>query len=191
MKNEFVKTKNVKSFLNALSALSQRGAKEACLMVVDGKPGLGKTHAFGRAGGDHIAGQQRHACRQLGIAPHEAVFIDDNFHGIHCAKAAGCIAVGFVAPSDDRKGHAETLRAEGGDHVVHGMAEFHGLLKTLTSEKARTSQEIENGASSIIPVGAVAHMFGGSEKESFEIGTGEYNKKLDSKIANIQSQCNL
>jgi len=64
-------------------------------------------------------------------------------------------------------------------------------IKTLNSEKARTSQEIEDGASSIIPIGAVAHMFGGSEKESLEIGTGEYNKKLDAKIAAIQSQCGL
>jgi len=64
-------------------------------------------------------------------------------------------------------------------------------IKTLNSEKARTSQEIENGASSIIPIGAVAHMFGGSEKESLEIGTGEYNKKLDAKIAEIKKQCNI
>ena len=64
-------------------------------------------------------------------------------------------------------------------------------IKTLNSEKARTSQEIENGASSIIPIGAVAHMFGGSEKESFEIGTGEYNKKLDEKIAQIKLQCHV
>jgi PBP1b-binding outer membrane lipoprotein LpoB len=64
-------------------------------------------------------------------------------------------------------------------------------IKTLTSEKARTSQEIEAGAGSIIPVGAVAHMFGGSEKESFSIGTGEYNKKLDAKIAEIKQQCNI
>ena len=64
-------------------------------------------------------------------------------------------------------------------------------IKTLTSEKARTSQEIEDGASSIIPIGAVAHLFGGSEKESMEIGTGEYNKKLDAKIAQIQAQCNI
>jgi PBP1b-binding outer membrane lipoprotein LpoB len=63
-------------------------------------------------------------------------------------------------------------------------------VKALTSEKARTSQEIEDGASSIIPIGAVAHMFGGSEKDSLEIGTGEYNKKLDAKIAEIQAQCN-
>ena len=64
-------------------------------------------------------------------------------------------------------------------------------IQTLTSEKARTSQEIEDGASSIIPVGAVAHMFGGSEKDSLEIGTGEYNKKLDAKITEIKQQCNL
>lgn len=64
-------------------------------------------------------------------------------------------------------------------------------VTALTSEKARTSQEIEDGASSIIPVGAVAHMFGGSEKDSLEIGTGEYNKKLDAKIAEIQQHCNI
>ena len=64
-------------------------------------------------------------------------------------------------------------------------------IKTLTSEKARTSQEIEDGAGSIIPIGAVAHLFGGSEKESMEIGTVEYNRKLDAKIAEIQQQCNV
>ena len=63
-------------------------------------------------------------------------------------------------------------------------------IKTLTSEKARTAREIEDGASSIIPIGAVAHLFGGSEKESYEIGTGEYNRKLDAKIAEIKAQCN-
>ena len=64
-------------------------------------------------------------------------------------------------------------------------------IKTLTSEKVRTSQKIEAGVGAIVPVGAVAHMFGGSEKESFEIATGEYNKKLDAKIAEIKQQCNL
>jgi len=64
-------------------------------------------------------------------------------------------------------------------------------IKTLNSEKARTSQEVEDGASSIIPIGAVAHLFGGSESETFEIGTGEYNKKLEAKIAEIQKQCNI
>lgn len=43
MKNEFVKTKNVKRFLTGIADLGSRGANEACLMVVDGLPGLGKT----------------------------------------------------------------------------------------------------------------------------------------------------
>jgi hypothetical protein len=64
-------------------------------------------------------------------------------------------------------------------------------IKTLTSEKARTTQEIENGVSSIIPIGAVAHLLGGSETESLEIGTGEYNRKLDAKIAEIKKQCDI
>ena len=43
MKPIFVKTQNATAFLAALSALEQRGASEACLVVVDGKPGLGKS----------------------------------------------------------------------------------------------------------------------------------------------------
>jgi len=39
----FVQTKNVMRFLNGLSKLQERGAEEACLMVVKGEPGLGKS----------------------------------------------------------------------------------------------------------------------------------------------------
>lgn len=48
MKNVFVETENVARFQAALGALERRGAQEACLMVVDGKPGLGKTTALYR-----------------------------------------------------------------------------------------------------------------------------------------------
>lgn len=48
MKNAFVETSNVRRFQTALSALERRGAQEACLMVVDGLPGLGKTTALHR-----------------------------------------------------------------------------------------------------------------------------------------------
>lgn len=48
MKNAFVETSNVRRFHSALSALERRGAQEACLMVVDGLPGLGKTTALHR-----------------------------------------------------------------------------------------------------------------------------------------------
>jgi len=43
MRDVFVKTENTKRFLTALSVLEDRGAEEACLMVIDGDPGVGKT----------------------------------------------------------------------------------------------------------------------------------------------------
>lgn len=46
MKPVFVETSNVAAFHDGIDALEARGAEEACLMVVDGKPGLGKTFAL-------------------------------------------------------------------------------------------------------------------------------------------------
>lgn len=46
MRNQFVDTSNSKAFHKAMRALEMRGAAEACLMVVDGVPGLGKTTAL-------------------------------------------------------------------------------------------------------------------------------------------------
>lgn len=43
MKKLYVQTSNTAAFVAALQGLQQRGAGEACLMVVDGEPGLGKT----------------------------------------------------------------------------------------------------------------------------------------------------
>lgn len=48
MKTVFVETENTRRFAQALIALEKRGANEACLMVVDGQPGLGKTTALHR-----------------------------------------------------------------------------------------------------------------------------------------------
>jgi len=100
---------------------------------------------------------------------------------IAIALLAGCSA---QAPAPEKQVQANLAQA-----VNCNTAQAD--IKTLTGEKARTSQEIEDGASSIIPIGAVAHMFGGSEKASFEIGTGEYNRKLDAKISEIRKQCNV
>lgn len=48
MRPNFVKTSNVLRFNAALSALDKRGAREACIVVVDGQPGLGKTASLTR-----------------------------------------------------------------------------------------------------------------------------------------------
>lgn len=43
MRSNYVKTENVTRFLGAFSNLEDRGASEACLMILDGEPGLGKS----------------------------------------------------------------------------------------------------------------------------------------------------
>jgi len=48
MKHTFVETSNVRRFLGALKKVNDRGAEEACMVVVDGKPGLGKTATLSR-----------------------------------------------------------------------------------------------------------------------------------------------
>lgn len=48
MKPTFVETANVRAFYAALKRVNERGAEEACMVVVDGKPGLGKTTMMSR-----------------------------------------------------------------------------------------------------------------------------------------------
>lgn len=48
MRDVFVETSNVRKFHAALKKLDERGAIEACMVVIDGKPGLGKTTTLSR-----------------------------------------------------------------------------------------------------------------------------------------------
>lgn len=48
MRKAFVETENYRRFVGALKSLDERGAVEACLVVVDGQPGLGKTTTLSR-----------------------------------------------------------------------------------------------------------------------------------------------
>lgn len=72
------------------------------------------------------------AAQKLGIDPKQAIFIDDNPHGLECGIAAGCLAVGFVGPSDHRTDLEQKLRDAGAHYVVHGMDDFHNLLTDLS-----------------------------------------------------------
>lgn len=64
-----------------------------------------------------------------------------------------------------------------------------GDLRMLQSEKASVAKEIENGASSIVPIGLVINTVDLQEKSRLEVGTGEYNRMIDKKMAEIKSQC--
>ncbi|MGO9934261.1 MAG: hypothetical protein ACLPV8_20935 [Steroidobacteraceae bacterium] len=64
-----------------------------------------------------------------------------------------------------------------------------GDLRVLNSEKASTAQKIGNGISMVAPIGLVAGLVTGTEKTKYEVTTGDYNKALDTKIAQIKAAC--
>ena len=64
-----------------------------------------------------------------------------------------------------------------------------GDLRMLNSEKASTASKIGNGISMIVPIGLVVGLVTSTEKTKYEVTTGEYNKALDTKIAQIKTAC--
>ena len=64
-----------------------------------------------------------------------------------------------------------------------------GDLRVLQSEKANTAQMIGNGVSMVFPIGLVVGVATGTEGTKYQVTTGEYNKMLDKKIAEIKAAC--
>jgi len=70
-------------------------------------------------------------------------------------------------------------------------ATAEGDIRALNSEKAHVAQQLAAGVSAITPIGLVAGVATGTEGTKAEVATGEYNKMLDEKIAEIKQECGL
>jgi hypothetical protein len=66
-----------------------------------------------------------------------------------------------------------------------------GDLRMLQSEKAHVVQQVAMGVTSIYPAGLVLGLLTGTEGTKIQVATGEYNKMIDKKIAQIQSTCGV
>jgi hypothetical protein len=70
-------------------------------------------------------------------------------------------------------------------------ATAEGDLRTLQSEKVSTAKQIADGVSAIAPIGLVANAATGQERGKVMIASGDYNKMIDQKIAQIKSTCGI
>jgi len=70
-------------------------------------------------------------------------------------------------------------------------ATAEGDLRVLQSEKANVAQQIANGVTAIVPAGAVIGIISGTETDKFKVASGDYNKMIDQKIAEIKQKCGL
>jgi len=97
-------------------------------------------------------------------------------------------AVGLVAMSGctaiQQKREAAAAQA-----MPINCATAPGDLRVLTSEKASTASRIANGYSMISPMGLIKGLVTGTEGTKYQVATGEYNRALDSKIAEIRAAC--
>lgn len=70
-------------------------------------------------------------------------------------------------------------------------ATAEGDLRVLRAEKANLAQEIAMGVTAIVPIGLVIGLVTFTEGEKLKVATGEYNRALDQKILEIQTQCGM
>jgi HAD superfamily hydrolase (TIGR01509 family) len=70
-----------------------------------------------------------HAAGAMGVAPGQALVIEDSVTGVTAAVAAGARVVGLCAASHVRGDHGDRLRAAGAHVVCHSFAEVRQLLR--------------------------------------------------------------
>jgi HAD superfamily hydrolase (TIGR01509 family) len=69
-----------------------------------------------------------HAARGLAAHPESCIVIEDSPAGITAARAAGMTAIGLLAGSHIRPGHAEKLAAAGAHHLCHSFSDVARIL---------------------------------------------------------------
>jgi len=96
------------------------------------------------------------------------------------------LALGLCLPGCAYQMKQEEQQAEA---MPVNCATADGDLRMLRSEKAHVVQQIAMGVTAIYPASLVLGLLTGTEGTKIQVATGEYNQKLDAKIAQIQQEC--
>jgi hypothetical protein len=71
----------------------------------------------------------------------------------------------------------------------YSCATADGEIRVLEGEKKTTAQRISAGVRSVVPITLVVGLVTGTAGVKYRIASGEYNKMIDSKIAEIKQNC--
>lgn len=66
-----------------------------------------------------------------------------------------------------------------------------GDMRVLKSEKAHVAEQMAEGVSAIFPAGAVLGILTGTETTKLKVAVGDYNEKIDARIAAIEQECGM
>lgn len=70
-------------------------------------------------------------------------------------------------------------------------ATAEGDIRALQGEKTNVAQQAAMGVTAIAPAGIVLGILTGTEGTKLRVATGEYNKMIDQKIAEIKATCGV
>jgi hypothetical protein len=70
-----------------------------------------------------------------------------------------------------------------------GTAE--GDIRVLQGEKVHVAQQVASGLTAVAPAGIVMGVLTGTEGTKIQVATGEYNTRIDQRIAAIRSTCRM
>lgn len=62
-------------------------------------------------------------------------------------------------------------------------------IATLENAKASVAKQVISGARAIIPFSAAAGVVTGDEQDRLDVASGDYNDRIDAKIAAIRRKC--
>ena len=96
-----------------------------------------------------------------------------------------CLAFSVTGYATDEKKVMEEMKQP------INCATAEGDIRVLESEKAHVAKQIIDGVTAIFPAGAVLGILMGKEKTKLEVATGDYNKMIEKRIAEIKSECGL
>lgn len=130
MRAKIVKTENTARFLGALQLLDARGAEEACLMVVDGPPGTGKSQCI-----EHCAVQQNWIFLRAKQGWSRAWMLRDLLESLQVPPAhsyermykQAVEALGLRKTQAARQGELLALVIDEADHIVRRVECLEGL----------------------------------------------------------------
>ena len=70
-------------------------------------------------------------------------------------------------------------------------ATAEGDIRVLQSEKKNVAEQVAQGVTALTPAGIVMGILTGTETTKLKVGVGEYNKKIDERIAQIKATCGV
>ena len=70
-------------------------------------------------------------------------------------------------------------------------ATAEGDIRLLQHEESHVGDQMAAGVTSIVPAAAVVGIVTGTEGEKLKIGSGDYNRRIDARIAEIKQECGL